>query len=199
MSRTETCLEKRWAFTEPKPSQPISSAASRPGQALAEDTAPWTSPLPEDGNAEQGGDAETVGLRQGSRPPAGRPGSARSGPGPPVSLQEAPCGPGVSHVRGAEGVSGRSSPSEHTAWRWARKGMWWKERRKGRRMDGRKKGERRGTGREEGSRDRTRVAVMLLSGSGCLSSELPPTYIQASGEPNASCMHHPCPSQPGSN
>lgn len=90
VSRTETCLEKRWAFTEPKPSQPISSAASRPGQALAEDTAPWASPLPEDGNAEQGGDTETAGPRQGSRPPADPPGSAGSGPGRPVSLQEAP-------------------------------------------------------------------------------------------------------------
>ena len=48
----------------------------------------------------------------------------------------------MSHVRGAEGVSGQSSPSEHTAWRRARKGTWWKERRKGRRMAGWKEGER---------------------------------------------------------
>lgn len=66
VSGTETCLEKRWAFTEPKPSQPISSAASRPGQALTGDMSPWGSPLPEDVKAEQGGDVETAGPQQGS-------------------------------------------------------------------------------------------------------------------------------------
>ena len=62
----------------------------------------------------------------------------------------------MSHVRGAEGVSGQSSPSEHTAWRRARKGTWWKERTKGRRMAGWKEGEREeGDGKgggEQGSR-----------------------------------------------
>ena len=103
VSSTETYLEKRWAFTEPKASQADFFFCF---QAWS----PRGPPLPEDGNAERVemvGQQDPCGGAEAASRPARVPGvCARA----PRSLQEAPCGPGVSHVGGAEGVSGQSPP-----------------------------------------------------------------------------------------